>query len=604
MTQKDFDTYLSLKLNPKLNDSIPSMRITGADIYIDTAYYLLKLDPLDPRAACLGKITGCCQSLGNIHGESCALYGMTNPDSGFYVICKGKGNKQSIDDPIVSMAWAWRNQTGALVLDSMESLEKNAKGQFAKTAFTNEEVWINLYGELARQLVTKQGVSKVMIGKGGRTPNTMGLSGIGTLGEQAFEFPKDDYRGYRDSHQQAVLALSLFPLYECSILVNENNVGGELAKNAALKTLEAYFNGIPATQTLLDLPYMRDWVASCVQNGMAFPLEQLVSFIPESRQKEFKELLNNHLAMYKLCQQDIQSIDRNSLKMLLAKGVFLEFRDANRNTLLLKAVKGRDRELIQLLLAQSNIDLNVKDGENRTPLQIAAITENWEALKWLAAQPSIDLNPLRRADYNEETILFRVAKAENWETVKYLIEQSTPRNTLSLDSSTHNMGDNGVLRLLVKAKNIEMIEWLGLHSIHLYPIQYYFAAILKIAIDEANDVVLKWLIEKSTLPLEAESLNIALLEAATKSHWEMVKLLAIHLKTHLNVNINDTVLLIAANSTNWEMVKWLIAQSNVDINVKGQDNQTVLSIAIYQGNWEMVQWLSAQPSVDLKEYCE
>lgn len=84
ISEAGFDEYLSL--TPKDNPMhIPDVSIDGETIGYQ-GYRLKKLNPADPRAAVLGKLTSCCQSLQNA-GASCAKHGITSERGGFYVLC-------------------------------------------------------------------------------------------------------------------------------------------------------------------------------------------------------------------------------------------------------------------------------------------------------------------------------------------------------------------------------------------------------------------------------------------------------------------------------------------------------------------------------------
>lgn len=152
-------------LAPCDSDAIPNVFIRGSDILTNSSYYLKKLDSSDPRAAYLGNLTDCCQSIDHDIGRQFTIHGITKPDSGFYVICKQTGTNPSPNDEIVSQAWAWR-QNEALVLDSIEAKKENLAGKIKKTPYTNRDLWDAMYQKLATTVVGQQGISIVMVGWG------------------------------------------------------------------------------------------------------------------------------------------------------------------------------------------------------------------------------------------------------------------------------------------------------------------------------------------------------------------------------------------------------------------------------------------------------
>lgn len=116
-----------------------------------------KLSPFDPRAAVLGKLTSCCQSLGS-QGEAPTVYGIANPNGGFYVLCHQQESVASDSDPIVSQCFAWRGISGNLVFDSIES-QVNFRAN-------NINLIQNFFLYLAHTLINQNNIPFVLVGTG------------------------------------------------------------------------------------------------------------------------------------------------------------------------------------------------------------------------------------------------------------------------------------------------------------------------------------------------------------------------------------------------------------------------------------------------------
>ncbi|MDF2868080.1 MAG: hypothetical protein K0S11_1550, partial [Gammaproteobacteria bacterium] len=238
-----FDRVLNA-YQPKQTDRLPDLGIDGAGLG-KPGYDLRKLAPQDKRGFVLGAMTHCCQSIGSA-GEACAMHGMTSTDGGFYVIFKRPKNAKSLNDlmaklqqaatyagflqsipakhqrrkyaeyqarfagqlteselcqqllnqlqqeyegEIIAQSWAWLGTNDELVFDSWERLRPE-----------NDELCSIMLGAAACQAVSQYAVPKVLLGKSGQTPEDLPFS----LAEQRVS-PKD-YRGYRDSKQQWLLA--------------------------------------------------------------------------------------------------------------------------------------------------------------------------------------------------------------------------------------------------------------------------------------------------------------------------------------------------------------------------------------------------------------
>jgi len=115
LTGKAFETYLDFWQSAKVKTAefLPQVRIRGEELGLGAGWEFSKLAPSDYRGPLLGQLTGCCQHLSGA-GSASAVHGVESPYSGFYIVThNGK---------VVAQSWAWRNKTGGLVLDSVESV--------------------------------------------------------------------------------------------------------------------------------------------------------------------------------------------------------------------------------------------------------------------------------------------------------------------------------------------------------------------------------------------------------------------------------------------------------------------------------------------------
>ena len=83
------------------------------------------MDAQDPRQVMIGYDTDCCQHLGGA-GETAMMYGLANPDAGFFVIEDKKSGK------ILAQAETWQTADGEkLVFDNIEFVDDRQISQFA-----------------------------------------------------------------------------------------------------------------------------------------------------------------------------------------------------------------------------------------------------------------------------------------------------------------------------------------------------------------------------------------------------------------------------------------------------------------------------------------
>ena len=174
---------------------IPPITINGQDIGINE-YYLRRLNVKNSAdaamAACLGRLSDCCQSLSGEMGEPCAIHGLTSPEGGFYVVCEGDVNNPKLGDKLIAQSWVWRSQSGAMVIDSVES-------KFDDDSTTNKIR--KFYHALSTEILTGE-YAIPLISQGANS----GISSeIATSTFYANELPTD-YDNYRDSRRQKLLA--------------------------------------------------------------------------------------------------------------------------------------------------------------------------------------------------------------------------------------------------------------------------------------------------------------------------------------------------------------------------------------------------------------
>lgn len=184
--------------------NIPNVMVDGKSIGYP-GYYLMKVPVADElqaaRAACLGKMTNCCQSLSGEAGQPCVIHGLTSPNGGFYVLCEGDSQQPNVDDKVLAMSWAWRSRKEAIVFDSIE-VSDAVINQY------EEEKVRDFFEYLGRELVNNNHTNKVVCGGRSGISDQIGLSIAGIISE---EFK--DYNDYNDSSEQRLVYSADEPYY-------------------------------------------------------------------------------------------------------------------------------------------------------------------------------------------------------------------------------------------------------------------------------------------------------------------------------------------------------------------------------------------------------
>lgn len=178
----------------KTTDRIPDITIDGKDLGEELSnFYMVKLQPGDHRGLLLGKLSHCCQSIGE-ESTVCVEAGMQENGAGFVAVFK-KSKADIIDpqnDRLVAQSFTWfgnsQPTSNELVFDSFE-----------RRGNENNKL-LAFYIRFAQIALREHGVTKVSVGTGGNTPEFVSITGTPTPGSL-----------YGDSNTQYLLASSQYP---------------------------------------------------------------------------------------------------------------------------------------------------------------------------------------------------------------------------------------------------------------------------------------------------------------------------------------------------------------------------------------------------------
>lgn len=439
LDELSFNLYLQLK--PK-DDSIliPDIMLDGSKIDPKYSnYYLKKINPQDPRAAILGKMTSCCQSLGDLQGgEEPTIYGITDARSGFYVLCK-RGASIDIPDKIVAQGLAWRSEKGHIIIDSVEC-EVNFKK-------SNEVMISDFYRYLADELINKYQVAQVLVGANSRTAVNLGMA-IPTK----CELPVG-YSGNRDSYHQNILADVNLPIVQFY-----------LAK------IGLYSGTINVNKISFDQGAIKKWCDICLNNNIdeTTCIACIKSFIAEYKlhieinegeikqhfmlAKKFLSLLNE------IDQCDRKSIDTFNriypeIDLLIKKGVNVNLRNDKKDNMIVFIAANVGRYDLVRYLIEHGSDVNAKDRTGTTLLWLAYDYKKWDEVTWLL-QHGVDINSL---DRNRNTLL--VCSVHDKEKVKWLLE-----NGANIYANSNTNGEKFLSKLTEAIRNnfndgFEIMKW-------------------------------------------------------------------------------------------------------------------------------------------------
>lgn len=581
MPEERFDQYLALRPQDD-EQKIPAAKITGEEIkpeYKD--YYIMKLAPDDPRAAILGEFTSCCQSIGK-EGEKCAIHGITDPRGGFYVLCKKKSASapSSSADTILAQCWAWRNDKGDLVFDSVESQ--------VDFRYKNQSMITSFYTHLAEKLVREKNVNRVLVGRGGNTPETLGLVRpfqIATL---------ENYQGYGDSERQYIIADKEMPLLNLLAHDELRKYSPLITQNAILKLCDHYYRFDDLDRSQFMQFIKNTGIDEQFVNARLDLITEHNSFIYRIRQKD------NQIDMTEL--ERLIKIDKSLLHIPILYG----------DTMLSIAITKGDINAIKYLVSHG-ANLNAVDDRG-TPALRYACCSNIDTFKFLVQEYGLDIN---QKNNNGDTLIHEAASQGNSSIVDYLIKQGVNPNTLNLkgkialDTVFNGWGvrDWNVVDLLLnKTPNISLKTALrlldkALSSKEIFDKDIFISRIIKCCPDLMNDfdfmakifnneqVKGKWPVVRTLIShgikLNDTKDDVSIIELAYQNNqFDIIKFM-IDRKIDIDSAIHK-----ALGKRNWSLIKTLVTYGLDPDYIDNKFDAPVLTWLIVRGETDFIRWLT------------
>lgn len=571
--RKSYEKFLTLD-RQNAGQNIPDIIVDGKEINYP-GYYLMKMSAQDDqqaaRAAYLGKLTNCCQSLSGEEGESCVIHGLTSPQGGFYVLCNGDVNNPQIDDPLLAQCWVWRSKSGALVFDSVERVRNTQE----------EEMVIALYERLAKQLVQKGHTDKVAVG------NNSGIRFNGSyISLSAEKEYFQDYHDHHDSLVQVVLRDKNKPFYSYQKDIESHR---ELHQ----RVIEIMQNKIPLIQS----PFLSSLFNNILLDRETH--ENLLLKIADiaTEHKRFDELYEILYVNEQYVIGDLASQPEIFLESLESNQLFLSMETKDGMTPLHYAAKNGNGLMVRLLLDKgASATICTADVNGKTPLHYA--TEGGhEAVVQSLLKHSV-LATICAADNNGLRPLHYAAHSGKKSIVRLLLDKGASTTVCTTDvngmAALHYAAESGhesIVQLLLEngaSATINIVDVDG-----LTPLLY--------AVQSGNELIVRRLLLEKGVSATINTVDnysmTALHYAAESGHELIVQLLLDKGMSFLAISTaarqGMTPLHYAAKSGNELIVRRLLLENGVSATIctTDMDGMTPLHSAAMSGNESIVQLL-------------
>lgn len=263
------------------------------------------------------------------------------------------------------------------------------------------------------------------------------------------------------------------------------------------------------------------------------------------------------------------------------------------HSLLHRACKKSNKELVQLLLQHPNIDVNIQDLDNNTPLHFLCFEEGkfegdygedkYRLIELLLQHPNINVN-MQNNDINTEgspyyvngnSALHIACKAKNINAINLLLTNPT------INVNIQNKWGNTPLHCLCKHKNLAITDLLNHPHSDLNITNNKGYTPLHIALlhnnIEAPQIILQhpnFQRNKHTIKANTD----ALITVCKKKNIQLVKLLLNNLPVIIDTKTDDgnTPLLIAAHDS--KAIMNILIEYGANISIKNEAKQTAFYI--------------------------
>ncbi|KAK2608127.1 hypothetical protein N8I77_006760 [Diaporthe amygdali] len=236
--------------------------------------------------------------------------------------------------------------------------------------------------------------------------------------------------------------------------------------------------------------------------------------------------------------------------------------------------------------------VNAKTPERRGPLHLAAEAGNIPALNVLLAQPDLDIN---MKDVHGDTALHL---AQNDEVIDLLLDKALDANVQNIDGNTA-LHCELARRLMVLTQPLfthtrldaDMPNKKGEQLVHIAAAQRSIEVFKHLAATPPS----------GNINMQTESGETVLHIAIQAENTDFVK----HLLTLPNIDVNfrderlQTPLHLACEKGNINIVNHLLTFPRIDVNIKDQRLQTPLHLACGKGHTEIVKDLRGVSSIDV-----
>ena len=270
-------------------------------------------------------------------------------------------------------------------------------------------------------------------------------------------------------------------------------------------------------------------------------------------------------------------------------------------TALMISVENANDEVLKLLLNKKNIDVNIKDSENVTPLIKATMRNNIKAIQELVTNSHLlcDVNAI---DDHGETALIWAAKTGNNKAVELLFNYGKNINSEIVDHAGYRAVSKAIL-----AGNVDTLKLLkqfgARFDINIVPDKskpQEWKSLLNIASRHGGTDMTKYLIDEAKI-CEFDQVvdsfgNTAMMLATQSNNVELMIYLIRKDKgefkiVHGSNNFNQTPLFFAGFGDAVEAMRYLLRNYDINVNMKDVIGDTTFHYAAMNGSFRAIKYL-------------
>ena len=245
------------------------------------------------------------------------------------------------------------------------------------------------------------------------------------------------------------------------------------------------------------------------------------------------------------------------------------------------ATKNGYLNIVQYLIEKANVDINSYNGNWETPFYLACESGHLPIVEYLISKGA----DVSAKDANGDCAIHVATIKGYLQIVQYLIEKA------NININIKGNNDQTPLHYACQQGNLSIIKYLISKGANINEKNKNGDYAIDTAVKNKQLPVVKYFTEEKTIDIKNNLKKMVFLACVYKNFSALDYLIANGANGMIQLNNGDYVIHFASKLNQLSVVRNLIEKQNVDVDIRGFDDQTPLHYACQEGHIQMVKYL-------------